>query len=82
MEQDRVRPFSRIIPDEALEHARNAGEEFRRGVAALLPALPADFTRHRQAAGREVLLAIRSLIDSAIERMEKSDPKNAESSSR
>jgi len=74
MEQDSSgsrRPFSRVIPDEALEHARNAREEFRKGVAALLPSLPAEFTRHRQAARKEMLLAIRSLIDNAIERAEK-----------
>jgi len=65
------RPFPRIIPDEALEHAWNAREEIRKGVAALLPSLPAEFTTHRRAARKEVLLAIRSLIDSAIERVEK-----------
>lgn len=72
------RPFRSVIPDEAREHARNAREEFRKGVAALLPALPEEFTKHRQAARKEMLLAIRSLIDSAIERAEKIEAKAAE----
>jgi hypothetical protein len=76
------RPFPRIVPDEALEHARNAGEEIRKSVTALLPSLPAEFTTHRRAARKEMLLAIRSLIDTAIERVEKTEAKAAESSSR
>jgi hypothetical protein len=72
------RPFPRIIPDEALEHAWNAGEELRKSVAALLPSLPPEFTRHRQAARKEMLLAVRSLIDSAIARVEKTETKAAE----
>ena len=66
---DDRRPF-RIIPDEAREHARNAGEELRKTVALLLPAVPPEFAKHGRAARREMLLAIRSLIDSAIERAE------------
>jgi hypothetical protein len=78
------RPFPRIVPDEALEHAWNAREEIRKSVSALLPSLPAEFTTHRRAARREMLLAIRSLIDNAIERVEKSEAttKAAESGSR
>jgi hypothetical protein len=76
------RPFPRIVPDEVFEHARNAREEFRKSVNALLPSLPAEFTAHRNAARREMLLAIRSLIDNAIERVDKTDAKAAESSSR
>jgi len=72
------RPFPRIIPDEVLEHAWNAREEFRKSVAALLPSLPAEFTQHRQAARKEMLLALRSLIDNAIARAEKTEPKAAE----
>jgi hypothetical protein len=76
------RPFPRILPDEVLEHARNAREELRKSVAALLPSPPAEFTAHRNAARKEMLLAIRSLIDNAIERVEKTDAKVAESRSR
>jgi len=72
------RPFPRVIPDEAIEHARKAGEEIRQSVAALLPSLPPEFTTHRLAARKEMLLAIRSLIDDAIERVDKSKAKPAE----
>jgi len=71
--EDHTRPkpsFPRLIPDEALEHARKAREEIRQSVAALLPSLPAEFTTHRRAARKEMLLAVRSLIDNAIERVE------------
>ena len=75
--EDSTRPkrFPRIIPDEALEHAWKAREEIRQSVAALLPSLPAEFTTHRLAARKEMLLAVRSLIDNAIERVEKTGAK-------
>jgi len=76
------RPFPRIVPDEALEHAWNAREEIRKSVTALLPSLPAEFTTHRRAARREMLLAIRSLIDNAIERVDKTEATAGESRSR
>jgi hypothetical protein len=72
------RPFPRLVPDEVLEHASNAREELRKSVAALLPSLPAEFTSHRLAARKEMLLAVRSLIDSAIDRVEKAETKAAE----
>jgi hypothetical protein len=71
---DSHRPF-RFIPDEAREHARNAGEELRRTVAQLMPSVPPEFAKHGRAARKEMLLAIRSLIDSAIERTEKAESK-------
>ena len=72
------RPFPRIIPDEALEHASKARDEIRKSVAALLPSLPPAFTTHRLAARREMLLAVRSLIDNAIEHVEKTQVKAVE----
>jgi hypothetical protein len=63
---DSRRTFPHVMSDEARGHARQAGDELRKTVSALLPSLPEDFTRHRRAARREMLLAIRSLIDSAI----------------
>jgi hypothetical protein len=73
-----TRPFPRFIPEETVEHAWKAREELRKSVAALLPSLPPEFTAHRQAARKEMLLAFRSLIDHAIERVEKRDVKPAE----
>jgi hypothetical protein len=70
------RPFPRIVPDEAIEHASKAREEFRKSVTALLPSLPPEFIAHRRAARREMLLAFRSLIDSAIERVDKAEAKS------
>jgi hypothetical protein len=81
MDADTKRPgrsFPHTIPDEAVEHARKARDEIRQSVAALLPALPAEFTAHRLAARKEMLLAVRSLIDSAIDRVEKTKAKAAE----
>lgn len=48
--------------------------------ARLAGLLPADFTRHARAARREQLLAVRSLLDCAIQRLEKDEkpPRRAE----
>jgi len=71
---DSRRPFPSVMPDEARTHARQARDELRKTVAALLPSLPEEFTRHRRNARREMLLAIRSLLDSAIERVDEPRP--------
>ena len=56
------------IPEEARQHVRAAREEMRESVKAFLPP---GFVEHRKKARKEMLLAFRSLIDSAIERMDK-----------
>ena len=43
---------------------------FRTGCKKLSPHLPEEFRQHTQAAHREMLLAMRSLIDAAIESSE------------
>jgi hypothetical protein len=53
---------------EAREHAKAARESLRRSFQELLPP---GFIEHRRAARREMLLAVRSLLDAAIERTEK-----------
>jgi len=53
------------IPEEAREHFRAAREEMRKGVKTLFPE---GFLEHRKGAHREMLLAWRSMLDSAIER--------------
>lgn len=55
------------IPEETREHARAAREEFRKSMESLLPP---EFVKHRRAARREALLAVRSLIDHAIDRID------------
>ena len=61
------RPLADIIPDEAIEHAKAARDEMRKGVEAMLPP---GFVEHRRTARKEMLLAVRSVIDAALKRME------------
>ncbi len=52
---------------EAREHVKAARDSLRMGWEELIPR---GFIEHRRAARREMLLAMRSLLDAAIERME------------
>ena len=52
---------------EAREHVKAAGQSLRMGWEELIPR---GFIEHRRAARREMLLAMRSLLDAAIERVE------------
>ncbi len=61
------RPFEGKIPDEAREHLRAAREELRDSVRALFPP---EFVQHRRKARKEMLLAWRSFIDAALERID------------
>ena len=63
----RRKPFEGEIPEEVRQHVRAAREEMRESVRAFLPP---GFVEHRKKARREMLLAWRSLIDAALERME------------
>jgi hypothetical protein len=56
------------IPSETREHMRAAREAMRESVRALFPP---EFVEQRRAARREMLLAARSMIDHALERIEK-----------
>ncbi len=55
------------IPEDVLEHAKSARREFRKSLESFFPP---GFLEHTHAARREALLAFRSLIDHALERME------------
>lgn len=55
------------------ETARNVQEAWREFRSSLRALLPAEFWEHQRAARREMLLAARSLIDAAIERVEQAD---------
>jgi len=64
-------------PEETRERERpevrsvqQAWREFRASLRALLPE---EFWEHRRAAQREALLAMRSLIDAALERLEEEE---------
>jgi hypothetical protein len=57
------------------DHLAAAMKGFRKEFHGKLGDFPsADFHKHRRAAGREMLLAFRSLLDKAIEKMEEEPP--------
>ena len=66
------KPFEDRIPEDVRQHMRAAREEFRESFKGFLP--PEVF-EHGRKARREMLLAWRSMIDAALERM---DEKNTE----
>ena len=68
----RRRPFEDEIPEEVRQHVRAAREEMRESIQAFLPP---GFMEHRKKARKEMLLAWRSLIDSALERIDKKEQK-------
>jgi hypothetical protein len=59
--------FREFIPDQALEHARTACVEMCRSLEGLLPP---EFVAHQRVARKEMLLAVRSMIDASLERIE------------
>jgi hypothetical protein len=59
--------FEEEMPEEVREHFREARKELRESMKEFLPP---GFIEHRKKARREMLLAWRSLIDSALERMD------------
>jgi len=68
----RRRFFEDKIPEEVRQHAQAAREELRESIKAFLPP---EFFEHRRKARKEMLLAWRSMIDAALERMEKKEQK-------
>jgi hypothetical protein len=54
-------------PEETRDHLKSARSEIRESYKALFPP---EFIEHHKAARREMLMAARSLIDHALERME------------
>jgi hypothetical protein len=67
--EERREKVHRWMPEEAREHFKAARTELHESAKVMLPP---EFLEHRRAARREMLLAARSLIDHALERMEKS----------
>ena len=59
--------FEEHIPEEPRQHFRAAREEMRKGLETFFPQ---GFVEHRRNARREMLLAWRSLLDKAIQRMD------------
>ena len=60
----------RRVSEETRQHYQKARAEMREAVKEFLPE---GFIEHRRAARREMLLAMRSLLDSTIERMEEKE---------
>ena len=63
----RQKKYESHIPEEARQHFRAAREELRKSAELLLPE---GFLEHRRGARREMLLAWRSILDAAIQRMD------------
>ena len=63
----RRKPFEDEIPEDVKQHFREARQELRESMKSFLPP---GVIEHRRNARREMLLAWRSLIDSALERMD------------
>jgi hypothetical protein len=55
------------VPEEVRQHVRAARDELRESIKSILPP---GFVEHRKNARKEMLLAWRSLIDSALERID------------
>lgn len=68
----RRRPFEDEVPENVRQHVRAAREEMRESIKAFLPP---KFWEHRNKARKEMLLAWRSMIDAALERMEEKEEK-------
>jgi len=62
--------FKDFVSEETVDHLKAARAEFRKSVAGLVPP---EFLEHRRAARKEMLLAFRSLLDTALSQMETND---------
>lgn len=61
-------------PSEFVQHMKSAAKAMRKQWGSLIPE---EFWQYRREARREMLLALRSLVDAAIERLERSEEKPA-----
>jgi hypothetical protein len=61
-------PLADLFPPEARAHLKAAGKELKQGLEAMLPP---GMVERRRAARRELLLAARSFIDAALQRIDK-----------
>ena len=58
------------VPESARQHMRAARAEFRESISSFFPP---EFVQHQRKARREMLLAWRSFIDRAIQRIDERD---------
>lgn len=64
------KPADDKVPEDARQHMRAARDELRASLESLFPP---EFVQHRRKARREMLLAWRSFIDRAIERIDEKE---------
>jgi hypothetical protein len=69
------RYFGDEIPEDVRAHFREARQELRESMKTFLPP---GFIEHRRKARREMLLAWRSLIDAALDRMDRKEKEQEE----
>ena len=60
-------PIDDDVPENTRQHMRNARQEFRESFSAFFPP---EFVQHQRRARREMLLAWRSFLDRAIQRID------------
>ena len=70
MDENTTRRSEKRVPEEVRQHARAARQEMREGMKSFLPP---DFWEHSKKARKEMLLAWRSMIDAALDRMDEKD---------
>ena len=70
MTEEANTPKAGAIPEEAKEHFSSAKDEFKKGLDAMFPPTVKE---HRQAAQKEVLMGLRSLIDAALDKFADED---------
>lgn len=63
-----------LIPEETRTHLHAARTEMRESIKALFPP---EYIQHRRQVRKEMLLAWRSMIDAALERIESKQKKTA-----
>ena len=68
----RRRSYENRVPEEVRQHARAARQEMRESMKSFLPP---QFWEHGRKARKEMLLAWRSMIDAALDRMEEKEEK-------
>jgi len=66
------KPFENWVSDETREHYRAARKEMHEGIRSLLPP---EYREHHDQARKEMLLAWRTMIDDALNNMEKQNKK-------
>ena len=61
------KPFAGKIPEDTRAHFRAAREEFHKGIEGFFPP---EFREHHRKARKEMLMALSSMINASLERLE------------